>query len=763
MTRPATKVLLPILLLFCSITHLLGQNELISGKVIDQETGFPIPGVHIIFPDHHMVTISDSIGQFKVTVPKSETLNLQVSHLGYTQEIFHYKTGSELKVSLKPSSTELNHTIQVTASKRQQATVTETRSLTLLSEKEIFSSASRTTPELLMNTAGIWLQKTNHGGGSPIIRGLTGNQIVLINDGIRMNNAIYRYGPNQYLSTIDPGTLNTIEVVRGTGSLLYGSDAIGGVIQLFSQSPEFNTTTKSFRFSGKASTRFLTSRMQTGGSIQLNGEGQRFAFSSNIAHDQFGDLVAGRGIGVQSPSGYRQFSGNIKTAFRLTDRDILYASHQNLIQNHVPRFDQVNLGGFSRYEFNPQSQSITYFRLQHTGKTRWTEKVTATVYFNALREGLTTEKSGSSIESTFTDLVQTTGANVEILSRPKRFWTTQTGVEFFKDVVSSRGKKRFLSTSITETTRGNYADGSTLGSMAVFSNHQLETNHFLVSGGARYTGSKIEIVDPAFGNQQFNPSALVCGGGITWKASKNLFPYISVQTGFRAPNIDDLSKFGTVEAGIFEIPANDLKPERSTGIESGIKFASKKSAFSLSGFQTNLSNIIERVPALYLGQTDYENRKVFKKENLGEAIFRGLEVQSELSILHHLKARGHFTYTYGENQTKEEPSRRIPPAFGQASLHYDLSRTINIAVFWNKAGKQSRLSSGDLADKRISSRLRDGAMPGWQTIDLVAGYTAGKLKTQLAIRNIFNEAYRMYGSGVDGYGRHASITIQWSI
>ena len=739
----------------------MGQMVIISGRVADRETRSPLSGAHINLPDHQIVVLSDSLGNFKFSVPISETINLVVTHVGYGQQIFRHPYGQDLNLNLSQASTELNHTIQVTASRRQQTTITETRSLTLLNEKEIFSTAGRTTPELLMNTAGIWLQKTNHGGGSPIIRGLTGNQIVLINDGIRMNNAIYRYGPNQYLSTIDPMTLHSIEVVRGTSSLLYGSDAIGGVVQMFHQTPEFRSSTKPFQFSGNISSRFLSSRMQQGGSIQLKGEGQHFAFTSNFSLNEFGDLVAGKGIGLQSPSGYHQLSGNIKTAFRITPRDILHVSHQNLSQSKVPRFDQVNLGGFSRYEFNPQNQSISFLRWRHLGKNRWSEKITTTAYYNTLREGLVTEKTDSNIQSTFDDRVTTTGLNLEILSSPNDFWSIQTGLELLKDIVASQGEKRWLLTGTNESIRGNYADGSMLETIAAFSNQQFETDHFIFNGGVRYTRSKIKIIDSVFGDQIFAPSAMVYGGGISWKATKNLFPYLSWQTGFRAPNIDDLSKFGTVEAGVFEVPAKNLKPERSAALEGGIKLTTKKSALSFSGFQTDLRNIIERMPSLYQGLSEYENRKVFKKENVGEAIFRGIEVETEISLQKKIKARGHFTYTYGENKTKGEPARRIPPAYGQASIHYAVSRTISFSIVWNKAGQQTRFSAGDLADKRISSRLREGIMPGWETFDLMAGYSTGRLKSQVVFRNLLNTGYSMYGSGVDGYGRHASITLQW--
>ena len=101
-----------------------------------------------------------------------------------------------------------------------------------IAAKQITQNGARTTPEALIGTSGIFLQKTNHGGGSAFIRGLTGNQTLMVIDGIRLNNSTFRYGPNQYLNTIDMYTLEKIDVLKGIGAIEYGSDAMGGVINL---------------------------------------------------------------------------------------------------------------------------------------------------------------------------------------------------------------------------------------------------------------------------------------------------------------------------------------------------------------------------------------------------------------------------------------------------------------------------------------------------------------------------------------------------
>ena len=128
----------------------------------------------------------------------------------------------------------------VTAQRSAKPRLASTDAIEVLHQKHIQSRQMRSAPEAIALLPGVFVQKTNHGGGSPMLRGLTGNQTLLLMDGIRLNNATYRYGPNQYFNTIDLFSLEKIEVLRGSGAVQYGSDALGGVIQAFSRELSFS-------------------------------------------------------------------------------------------------------------------------------------------------------------------------------------------------------------------------------------------------------------------------------------------------------------------------------------------------------------------------------------------------------------------------------------------------------------------------------------------------------------------------------------------
>jgi outer membrane cobalamin receptor len=176
-------------------------------------------------------------------------------------------------------------------------------------ELTIKENQLRTAPEALSVTPGVFVQKTNHGGGSPFVRGVTGNQTLLLIDGIRLSNSTTRYGPNQYFNTIDVFSIEKIEVLRGSGSVQYGSDAIGGTIQAFSQ--QLRTTNESL-WRSSLLTRFGTHGMEQSIRGGVNYSNSRIALRSGITWRNFGDIIGGDTTGKQSPTGYREFDYDLK-------------------------------------------------------------------------------------------------------------------------------------------------------------------------------------------------------------------------------------------------------------------------------------------------------------------------------------------------------------------------------------------------------------------------------------------------------------------
>ncbi len=230
--------------------------------------------------------------------------------------------------------------------------------------------------------------------------------------------------------------------------------------------------------------------------------------------------------------------------------------------------------------------------------------------------------------------------------------------------------------------------------------------------------------------------------------------FISAGTGFRAPNIDDLGTLGIVDFR-YEIPNYDLEPEKSFQYQAGYKYQGSRLNGEIYFYRNELYNLIVRTAVP--GDT-IDGYPVYMKENVERAYIQGVEANAGLELFRSLVLYGSLTYTYGQNITKSEPMRRIPPLFGRLALEYEYKKLWGSLV-WIAAGTQDRLAAGDKSDNRIPQ----GGTPGWNIFNINAGYTLKHVKIDLSLENLFNKDYRYHGSGINGYGRHAMLTIALNI
>ncbi len=239
------------------------------------------------------------------------------------------------------TKTEILNEVVITANRSANQEFQTPNSVKVLNKKYIKIYSPRTTPEALMGVNGVFVQKTNHGGGSPFVRGLTGNQTLLLVDGIRLSNSTFRYGPNQYFNTIDPFSIEKIEVLKGGGSVQYGSDALGGTIQVFTSEPEFDS-----RLKVNLMGRLATQGMEKTARGEINYGSENLAISASFGYRNFGDLVGGKLTGRQSPSGYDEQMGNLKAKLKL-GKGLLTMAHQYFEAKDVPVYHKVVLENFA--------------------------------------------------------------------------------------------------------------------------------------------------------------------------------------------------------------------------------------------------------------------------------------------------------------------------------------------------------------------------------------------------------------------------------
>ncbi len=650
------------------------------------------------------------------------------------------------------SATSSLEEVVVTAQRIEQKSLWIPYSVKKINNQYFKERSPRTTPEALQGINGMFIQKTNHGGGSAFIRGLTGNQTLILIDGIRLNNSTFRYGPNQYLNTIDPYTIDRIELAKGTGSVQYGTDALGGVIHVISKDPHFAVGRSSWK--GKLLTKYMSGDMEKTARAEIGYSSTTIGFTGGFTFRNFGDLIGGDTTGKQIPSGYNEWAINAKAKFLLHEKVQLTISHQNVAQQHVPLYHKIILEDFALNEFDRQKRSLQYARLDIKGKSRLLKIVEIIASRQQSMEGRESQKNGSVTLRKEKDDTNTIGLTGDIFSELGKLWTANTGVEIYKDKIRSDRNDINTQNNSTGKKRGLYPDGAKYGNYSLYSLHHLRYKNWVVDAGLRFNTFSIELNDTTLGNIKIHPSALVWNGALMYRIFSQHHIYINYSTGYRAPNIDDMGSLGIVDFR-YEIPTNDLRPEKSANLELGYKFASKKLKGDVALYHMRLKDLITRVKVDGKMINGYQ---VYQKENIEDALIKGVEAELAWKMLEILDVSGSVTYTYGVNKTKSEPLRRIPP------LHGRLLGTLRKQAWFASAeflfsSKQSRLAAGDKQDNRIPS----GGTPGWEVINIYTGNQWGSFNFNIGLQNIFNQDYRTHGSGINGVGRSALLSASFSL
>ena len=620
-----------------------------------------------------------------------------------------------------------------------------------ISQKRINQMQSRSTPEMLTGTPGIWMQKTNHGGGSPFIRGLTGNQVLTLVDGIRLNNATYRYGPNQYMSTIDPWSLFSAETLRSTGSVLFGSDAIGGVVYLQTEKPGFAENKNSIH--GTVYTRGMTRNMEKTIGAKLIYSERSWAGMINGNVSEFGHIVAGNGK-VQNPTDYGQQAWNTNWRVKIAKNQELTFAYQYLKQDEVDLYDQVTQRGYAISQTDPLKRKLAYLRWTADFSKPLFSKLIVTAFQQQIDEGRIRQKTNSPIVTTENDKTVTRGFIAEIISDISARHEAGTGMDFYADNVNSNAFDKNIQSLEVIAKRGLYPDNARMSSIALYHRHRWKLERWQLEAGIRANMYWLKMEEQQFGEVNLSPSAVVGNFSAMYNIGNNWKLATSISTAFRAPNISDLGSFGKFDFGT-EVPTSTLEPEKSLNTEIGLKKINKRILFSVSVFHNRLTNLIDRVPSEYNGDSIYNGDRVYKKMNIGEAVIYGGEFEVILRPAKKWDIFGHLTYTYGQNESANEPLRRIPPLFGMTGFRHRPIEGLYYEFEMLFAGVQNRLAKGDKSDHRINPN----GTPGWITVQFRAGYSWRWISLQSGIENILDQSYRMHGSGIDGYGRTGWIRM----
>ncbi len=657
----------------------------------------------------------------------------------------------------------------VTAARHEQSHFESPRSLSVVTAEDISRRNCRSVPEALAELAGVLVQETNYAGGSPVIRGMIGNRILILVDGVRLNNALYRLGPNQYLNTIDIHQVERIEVIRGPGSVLYGSDALGGIIHIITKSSVSNKQGEPFHsrvFSQLSSAdRGASSRAEFGASAG------RVGLYGGVSGKRFGAVDAGGIFGRQPWTSYHEWDGDLKLDLRLSTKARITAGLQHVWQTDAQRPDVLQTGKELEYQWAPERRELSYVQLRVERPVRLADSLQLTlsrqVQFERVHRILA---AAPSVRQYYEDGVGSWGGQAQLASSIGARQLLTYGAELYHDSVSSRRNDVNLTTGAIQPALGSFADGASSLSAAAFVQDEVRLSQRLnLTMGLRYSRFDLQatVADPATGVIDIDnrPAALTASGYLSWKIAAQVQVFGGVAQGFRAPGVEDTTILKQ-SGNRFEMPSPNVRPEKSLNHEAGLKLRHRRLSGTVSYFYSRYHGLIDRVPGLFLdlpyvdlngnGKQDSTEPLVYFRSNVGKARVEGFALEGECRLSETWAVHGNVAWTRGDDLTARTPLTRIPPVTGMAGLRWIPRTKLWVEAYAFFAGSQHRLSAGDIADQRIGP----GGTPGFLTANLRGGFELGEtFQLAVGIQNLNDKSYRWHGSGLMAPGRNLVIGV----
>ena len=667
--------------------------------------------------------------------------------------------------------------------------------------KQIEFQNFQNTADLLSNSGTLAVQKSQQGGGSPSIRGFEASRVLLLVDGIRMNNLIYRAGHLQNIVTVDENLLDHVDVYFGPTSTLFGSDALGGTVSMTTKQPKFYDQIEK-NISGTVSTRYSSVNEEKSGHFDLNYAQQNWASLTSFSYNDFGDLRMGRtknhngdyfgerptyvetinGVDVlvensnkylQKQSGFKQYNFMQKIAYKSQKEFEHGLNFQFSNSTDIPRYDRltdVSSTGLKSAEwfYGPQKRVLAVYSLSKK-KAFLASDFKLDVAYQNIEESRHDRKFGNYNLQNRNEKVTMYSISIDL---HKKFNTSELfyGIESYLEDLNSSAYSNNINTGAIKPIDSRYPNGKNnmlrndiyVSYNTIFS----KKTNFNIGGRAGYTILNSTIEDDTFFPLPFNSinqKNFTYSGtlGLVHRPSKNIDLKTNISTGFRVPNIDDLAKIFDSGNGFIIVPNAAIKPEKTITTDLGLVIKSNNKRFLMENtyYFTRFIDAIIADNFTYNGQSiiDYEGNpsQVIANQNKGRAFVTGFSTSIKGHLLANLNYNATFNYTLGRVTSEEarSPLDHIPPYFGKLGLNYTKKwGTIEAYMLYN--GKKP-ISDYSLNGEDNQQYAPKNGMPAWETYNLKTAFTILPKGTLfIGVENILDTQYRAFASGINAPGRN---------
>lgn len=777
--------------------------------VLDVDTKEPILNVAVYNLDKSKTAVSDFDGKCDLSVfERNERITFK--HISYeirksTKTQIQRQRG---KIYLTMKAEQLDEVV-MSVSKWEQQKKDIPNKIASIDAREIAFTNPQTSADLLQNSGKVFVQKSQLGGGSPMIRGFATNRLLLSVDGVRMNNAIFRGGNIQNVISIDPYAIKNTEVIFGPGSVIYGSDAIGGVLNFYTKKAEFSNN-DSLAFSGNTSYRFASANTENTFHFDLNIGKSKWAFLTSASYNNFEDLrmgahgpdsylrsnyvirrngqdeiVANENPKKEVPTGYNQINILQKIAYRPNnnwnyDLGLYYSEtsdysrYDRLIR---PDFDGTGLRS-AEWFYGPQKWFMSNLQINKKGKGLFYDGLKITTAYQRFEESRNDRNFRDLIRNTTQEKVDALSLNIDFENKRIGDLRLYYGTEYVFNKVASEGSQKNIDTQIVLDAASRYPDGATWQTVAGYINSEYKAKpNFTLLSGLRYSHVWVNAVfDKTFYPFPFDDAKLDNGAltgsiGLSWFPKANLQITWNGSTGFRSPNIDDVGKVFDSEPGSVVVPNPDLEPEYAYNTELGVqKNFADKVVLKGAAFYTYLVDALVRRDFQFNGESQIEYNgelsNVQAIQNAAKAYVYGFEIGLEAFLNDHFSINSNLTLTEGVEEDADgtdSPARHVAPTFGDFHIIWK-NQKLKADLFVNHNGE---IAFDDLA---ITERNKDFIYakdengnpysPSWYTLNLRSQYAiSNALKATLSLENMTNQRYRSYSSGIAAPGTNLILGL----
>lgn len=778
-------------------------------KVVNETTLQPIENVYLFNQDKNRTAKTNTAGEANLSNFKTGDF-ITFQHPSYKRQTLSFEQieGLDYVIKLVERSIKMEE-IFVSASKWEQDQSEIPQKITRISTEEISFNNSQTAADVLQNSGKVFVQKSQLGGGSPMIRGFSANSVLITVDGIRMNNAIFRSGNLQNIISLDAHTLDRTEVIFGPGSVIYGSDALGGVMNFQTKDPELSFSDETYTKVYSVA-RYSSANNERTFHADANIGFEKWGFLTSLTYSYYDDLrsgsnfynaypsfgkreeyqvrnngvdlaVANTNVALQKFSGYEQLNLMQKVRYNPSGKwDVDYSLHISTTSD-IPRYDRLierengDTGRFvsAKWYYGPQIWLMNALEITSSAGTALYDNVSGVLSQQWFQESRNDRDFGSPDLRNREENVDVVTASIDF---DKRWGETKElfyGVETVYNYVRSDAKSTHIETGVSQPEATRYPDGgSDYTQLAAYTKYRHDlTDRIIAIAGARYShvmlhsrfGSTL-FYDFPFDKININTGAFSGSLGFTYRPVNDLQFNLNGSSGFRAPNVDDAAKVFDSEPGSAVVPNDNVKPEYSYNIDFAvIKRFDEAARVEINAFYTWLRDAMVRRNFRFNGQDsimyDGELSRVEAVVNAGRAYIYGASAGLTLELGSHFSFDSNITYTNGKDITNDEPLRHVAPLFGRAGLTYKAEK-IKLELYSEFNGEKNIEDFSPSEQNKPHIYTEDGS-PSWATLNVKASYQVNEtFQLNAGMENIFDKHYRPYSSGISAPGRNVIVALR---